>query len=528
MKFCAYCGRQLQDDEVCTCRDAQKTAEEVKTAGENVQAEVSTAAADVQAQTAQDAQGAAPASDYYQAPYMSNAQPPKGGRKWLIPVLCAAGALAVVAIVVCAMSLFKGPKSKIGKATVKTFADTGYLARDLSSFNYDSGKYSMTVSGKYQKIEVGMGVSVNSSEMQMSASVKDKDVDLSAIVELGKKAVKAKLNGADYKKVLVYDFTNDDKGDIEDLAGEKNIETIDEALTALADSLGKSKTSTQKYEKVLSKWLNGLKVEKEDSKSIKVDGEKRDCKGYSVEITPDDIMDLADPLMDLLEEDAADLLEQMGYKDLDDLKEQLEKAVDKMEDIEIEFYLYKDMFAAIDIEYDKDELYIEFNGGDYRLQNVKVYEGKKSDNQVLMEISGKTSGDKETLSIEVPNEFKADYSYDKKSGKFEVNASEYNRWYGEYTNGVTVKGTLECSKSKVTLTVKDFSVEGTSIPIDKLEITISSKDNMESMKGTEFNIDKADEDDLKDELMELYESVMDALSESDTLSDLLDSLKYMF
>ena len=510
MKFCAYCGRQLQDDEVCNCRDTQKTTEEV------------------QAQAAAEPQNAAPASDYYQAPYTSNVEAPKGGKKWLVPALCAAGVLAVVAIVFCAVSLFKGPKSKIGKAVTKTFADAGYLAKDLGAFNYDSGKYSTTVSGKYQKVEIGMGFSLNKDKMQMSASVKDKDVDLSAILELGKKAVKAKLNGTDYKKVLVYDFLSDDKGDLADIVGEKNLEQLDEALTAFADSLEKGKTSSKKYEKVVSKWLNGLKIEKEDTKSIKVDGEKRDCKGYSVEITPDDIMELADSIIDLVEEDAADLLEKMGYDDLDKLKDDLEKELDDMEDIEIEFYLYKDMFAAIDIVYEDDELYIEFNGGDYRLQNVKVYDGKKSDDKVVLELKGKTSGDKETMSVEVAEALKAEYSYDKKSGKFEVSVSTFNKWYGDYSEAFILKGTLECSKSKVTLSIKDISVAGTSIPLDKLEITISSKDEMDAMKGTEFSIDKAEEDDLKDELMELYEDAMDALSESDTLSDLLDSLKYMF
>ena len=63
MKFCAYCGRQLQDDEVCNCRDTQKTTEEV------------------QAQAAAEPQNAAPASDYYQAPYTSNVEAPKGGKK---------------------------------------------------------------------------------------------------------------------------------------------------------------------------------------------------------------------------------------------------------------------------------------------------------------------------------------------------------------------------------------------------------------------------------------------------------------
>ena len=132
------------------------------------------------------------------------------------------------------------------------------------------------------------------------------------------------------------------------------------------------------------------------------------------------------------------------------------------------------------------------------------------------------------MSVEVAEALKAEYSYDKKSGKFEVSVSTFNKWYGDYSEAFILKGTLECSKSKVTLSIKDISVAGTSIPLDKLEITISSKDEMDAMKGTEFSIDKAEEDDLKDELMELYEDAMDALSESDTLSDLLDSLKYMF
>ncbi|MBR5968214.1 MAG: hypothetical protein IK001_06415 [Lachnospiraceae bacterium] len=524
MKFCAYCGRQLQDDEVCTCRDAQKPADEVKTAGENIQENVTEAAA----AATETAQNAAPAYDY--APYQSTAPAPKAPKKWLIPVLCAAGVVALAAIVFAAVSLFGGSKSKVGKALAKTFEDTGYLAKDLGAFNYDSGKYSLGISGKYQKIELGMGVSVNDSEMQMNVSVKEgKDVDLGAVIEIGKKAVKAKLTGTDYKKVLVYDYTNDNKDGLEELAGEDTIKSIDEALEAFADGLSKGKSSSKKYEKEIKKWFDDLKIKKDDTKSIKVNGEKRDCKGYSMEITSDDLEELVDIIMDMVEKDAADVLEKAGT-DIDDLKKEITKEIDKMdEDIELTFYLYKDMIAGIVVEYGDDAAYAEFNGGDYRLQNFAVYNGKKKDDsKLLMKGTGKTSGDKESMTIEIPEEFSFSYSYDKKSGKFEVSAQQYSYWYGGMSDVFSVKGTLECSKSTVTLTVKELNVSGTTIPVDKLEITFSSKDNMETMKGTEFSVDKADEDDLKDELMELYEAVSDALDESETLKDLISSLKYMF
>lgn len=524
MKFCAFCGRQLQDDEVCTCRDAQKPAEEVKAAGENIQENVTEAAS----AAAETAQNAAPAYDY--APYQSSAPAPKAPKKWLIPVLCAAGVLAVAAIVVLAVSILGGSKSKVGKAMSKTFGDAGYLAKDLGAFNYDSGKYSLTVSGKYEKLELGLGVSMNSSEMQMSVSLKDgKDVDLSAVVGLDKNAVKAKLNGTDYKKVLVYDYKSDDKDGLEELAGADTIKTVDEAIAAFYDSLGKNKTSGEKYEKVFTKWFNDLKFKKVDAKSIKVNGEKRECKGYRTEITSDDVMELLEEVADLIEKDAADALEQFGYKDIDDLLEDVEDEIEKMDEVELTFYLYKDMIAGIVVEAEDDALYAEFNGGDYRLQNFAVYNGKKKDDsKILLKGSGKTSDSKESMTIEVPDEYSMSYSYDKKSGKFEISAQQYSYWYGGMSDVFTFKGTLECSKSSVSLTVKEINVSGTTIPVDKLQITVSSKDDMQSMKGTEFNVDKADEDDLKEELTEMYESLYEVIQESDTLSSLLGSLGRLF
>ena len=517
MKFCAYCGRQLQDDEVCTCRDAQKPADEVKAAGENIQQNVTEAA-----------QTAAPAYDY--APYQSTAPAPKAPKKWLIPVLCAAGVVAVAAIVILAVSFLGGSKSKIGKAMSKTFADAGYLAKDLGAFNYDSGKYSFTMSGKYEKLELGLGVSMNNSEMQMSVSLKDgKDVDLAAIIGLDKDALKAKIEGTDYKKVLTYDYKSDDKDDLEDLAGKDNIKAIDEALAAFYDSLGKSKSSGDKYTKAFSDWFSKLKFKKVDSKSIKVDGEKRDCKGYRTEVTADDVNELLDEIGELLEKDAADILEKAGYKDIDDLLKDVEKEVDKMEDVELTYYLYKDMLAGILVEANDEAVYAEFNGGDYRLQNFAVYNGKKKDdNKLVFKGSGKTNGDKETMTIEVPEEYSMSYSYDKKSGKFEISAQQYSYWYGGMSDVFSVKGTLECSKSSVSLTVKELNVSGTTIPVDKLQMTFSSKDDMKSMKGTEFKVDKADESDLKEEITELTESLYEVIMESETLSNLISSLGNLF
>ncbi|MBQ3913709.1 MAG: hypothetical protein II694_12105 [Lachnospiraceae bacterium] len=538
MKFCAYCGRQLQDDEVCTCRDA---AEAAKKEAENVSSDVTETAATVQTEAAAAVENAqAQAGDAAQAaqtqapidwvPYQSNASAPSGGgKKWLIPALCAAGVVALITIVVLAVSVFGGSKSKIGKAAVKTFADAGYLAEDLGGIKASKDKASLSISGKYQKVEVGMGVSVNGSDMQMSVSLKEgKKVDLSAVIEFSKKALKAKLNGTDYKKVLVYDYNNSDKDGLEDMAGEANIKSLDEALQTMADSLGKGNSSGDKYTKAISKWFNGLKVKKEDSKSIKVDGEKRDCKGYSVEITEEDVEELIDELFELAEKDLADVVEQAGYDDIDDLKDQVMKSVEKMEDIELTFYLYKDMFAGINIESDGESAYIEFNGGDYRLQNFTVYQGKKSDNNVLLTASGKIKDNKETMTIEVPEQYSMNYSYDKKSGKLEVALQQYSYWYGGFSDLFTMKGTLECSRSSATLSVKEVSAAGTTIPVDKLEITVSTKDDMQSMKGTEFSIDKADEADLKEEFNDIYEALYDAMMESDTLKELIGSFGNLF
>ena len=51
---------------------------------------------------------------------------------------------------------------------------------------------------------------------------------------------------------------------------------------------------------------------------------------------------------------------------------------------------------------------------------------------------------------------------------------------------------------------------------------------MESMKGTEFSIDKADASDLKEEFNDIYEALYDAISESETLKGLIGSLGDLF
>ena len=263
-----------------------------------------------------------------------------------------------------------------------------------------------------------------------------------------------------------------------------------------------------------------------ESKSFKVDGEKRDCKGYEIVLTEDNIEELLDHITDWLKEEYGETLEDsLGKDGFDDIFKDAKKSLKGMDEISMKCYLYKGMIAAIVLENKDDKITAEFNGGDYRTQEINVYSGKKSDDKQILKVSGKVRDSKETVNIEIPNSYALEYSYDKSSGKFSVSVQQYSYWSDNFQDIGTVKGKLDISGSKVSTQITSIDVNGSTIKLDDLTVEISSKASMPKMKGTEFRIDEADKDDIEDEIKELTGELTDAIYDSN-LKDLVNNLMY--
>ncbi|MCR5330571.1 MAG: hypothetical protein K6E62_05200 [Lachnospiraceae bacterium] len=448
-------------------------------------------------------------------------------KKLIIGIICAIAAVSLVgAGIVFAMN--SNPKTKILKAAQKTVKSSGYLFDDLSKFKTDGSKLSYTVLAKYNDIEVNASFMVNKNEKAVTGKlVNDGDTIIEAAATIDKNDVKACFPGLDYKNQLVYRYTEEDKDGLEDYLGKKKLESIDAALKTLYETAFSNSGNTKRLKNDLEKWSKELEVSKIDSKSFKIDGEKRDCKGYELVLKESDLIDLVDVISEWVKDEYSDQLEEFLGKD--SIENSFKDAGKKMKGIgkiTLKFYLYKGMFAAVVAENKSDDkITAEFNGGDYRMQEINVYSGKKNDDKSIMKISGKVRDSKETVTIEIPNSMAAEYSYDKSSGKFSATVKQYDRWNDSFKEFGTVKGNLEMSSSKIAVHITGVEVMGANIDLGDIGVEISTKVSMPRMKGSEFRIDKADKEDIEDEIKDLSDEIKDAIKESDLMGTLNTLLK---
>ncbi len=554
MKFCGYCGRQLQDGEECHCRDIESVVKEA----EAVFSDTSDAADDTEdaaeegvsneAQNTSDAAGnvAASANDTVESagepadPVMAestgttgitnpempgDAQKRPAGDKMKIlktaGIICG-GAAIVVLLIFAFSAVFASANAKIRKAAAKTAADGGYLYEEIKNFKYGGKNYTFSLGAELQNIELEVNIATKGNDKEVSFSIGDGKDDFGAVAQVGKKEVRLKGTGVDYNKILVYDYTSEDKDALESMVGEQTLKTLDDYFTALYNATSDT-SNTRKYQNIIGKWWKNVETEKTDKKSIKVDGEKRDCSGYLIKFEKDSILEMITELLEEIEKDNPETFESPEIKSVDDMIDEIEAELDKIDfdDIETEVFLYKGMIAAIVIDNDGEKLTAEFNGGDYRLQNFQVYFGKKSDGNVLAEGSGKTKDDKESYKITVPEKYELEFTFDKSSNKFEATASQYSYWSGGFSELLKVKGTLKCSRSEINLTTKSVAFGGV-IQLDKVEMILSAKASLQNLKGKEFNVNEAEKDELNDEITAIGEAYAEALKGSE-LYDLIST-----
>lgn len=197
-----------------------------------------------------------------------------------------------------------------------------------------------------------------------------------------------------------------------------------------------------------------------------------------------------------------EILEEQG-ESIEDMFEEMRADVKDMEDIELSFYIYKNKIACIKMEYTETDNVIEiaFQGGDYRLQNIKMTTESEWGERTF-EIKGSVSGSKEKLKfIENGNKDGAlEIEYDYKSGNFSIQRDSYKN--------IDIEGNLKPSKSKLVVTIDWFSYGNTSLSGAKLELTLSKHAKMSKYKGKEFDLGNASEDEWED-MKEDFEDAWD-------------------
>lgn len=420
----------------------------------------------------------------------------------ILSVIAGVVVLALLAVVGVKSGLFLSKGNKVAIATANTLSETPQLIKDLSPIMaVTSGTFAVTGNFEMDDVAVEGTVSVDKTEVSAHgyASIDDfPEIDFAA--EVTPKGIKAQSKAIS-DLVFIYN-TADDKEDsfIAEMAGEDSLEMLDDALTALGEATEPTDFSKDLTQLIVAEY-GELEFEKAKEKEFEVNGKDVKCKGYTVEVTEDNIMNIVDGMEDILDETYGDILKEAGVS-AKDITREIEYEIEDMDDIELTFYLYKSKLAAVIAEVDRSKLEIEFQGGDYRMQNVVV----SADRRDIMEIKGETEDSVETLEFLVWDEEVFTYEYDTKSGDLVVELDD-----GFYE----VEANIQAKGNSVTVTLQDFYTEdsyvGEMMNLADINCSVTFTDGAKkaSFSGEEFNVGTADEDDFYDLIEELEDTLED-------------------
>lgn len=420
----------------------------------------------------------------------------------ILSVIAGVVVLALLAVVGVKSGLFLSKGNKVAIATANTLSETPQLIKDLSPIMaVTSGTFAVTGNFEMDDVAVEGTVSVDKTEVSAHgyASIDDfPEIDFAA--EVTPKGIKAQSKAIS-DLVFVYN-TADDKEDsfIAEMAGEDTLEMLDDALTALGEATEPTDFSKELTQLIVAEY-GELEFEKAKEKEFEVNGKDVKCKGYTVEVTEDNIMNIVDGMEDILDETYGDILKEAGVS-AKDITREIEYEIEGMDDIELTFYLYKSKLAAVIAEVDRSKLEIEFQGGDYRMQNVVV----SADRMDILEIKGETEDSVETLELLVWDEEVFTYEYDTKSGDLVVELDD-----GFYE----VEANIQAKGNSVMITLQDFYTEdsyvGEMMNLADINCSVTFTDGAKkaSFSGEEFNVGTADEDDFYDLIEELEDILED-------------------
>ncbi len=253
-------------------------------------------------------------------------------------------------------------------------------------------------------------------------------------------------------ETVIYNYTQDNDGF---LAEQNGMEQVNEMLTATT-SMPVPKKYAKKIRNAGIKAFNKLKFERDGSKNIKINGKKRECKGYSAELNEEFVETLVNEMERVWNAYEKDV--EVPDEVSDGVEHYLDMASDidedYLENIEIHLYLYHGRIACIKLEaVGTDMGSIEFQGGDYWTQNMKL-----ESQGAAIEISGKSDKGLEKRKLEIGGQELVSYKYNKRNGELEFRSD---------SSGISIKveGILKKKGKGFILTVND---------IDAGEMSVSS------------------------------------------------------
>lgn len=411
----------------------------------------------------------------------SDAQKSKKTKKTVFVIGAAAALLAVIIFVAAIGSLLQGPRGKVLKATAATMKDAPKLATDLAAISgmlsgehYTAG---FELEGEDAAVRTEFRNAGNEKQLYFNADVDDYGaLEILCGVHSGK--LKLALSELDY--VFFYDPKGDNDGILCEQVRKKTLEEFNRFLEGTASGKVSAKTLREDLAAAWVKELKELEFKEVKARDFEVNKKDRECKGYRIRITEDNIVNILEYVGEKTEE----------YQDV--LDELCDEIKDEDFDLDITFYIYKGKLAAVVFDVDDEKIFVEFQGGDYRMQNILLrneYRGRESGE---ITVSTTVKGGKETIEIEGDGRGEMTVVYDTKSGELTLE-------YDDGREDFLLSGIYRRSKSEVSFVLEELEADGHSLMDDiGLTMYVRKKADIKPYKGEEFDLGSAEEEDLDD------------------------------
>lgn len=469
-------------------------------------------------------------------------KPKKGLPKWVIPVVGGVAGVAVVAGAAAAVlnsGLFGNTNTKILAALKNTFAGSPMMEQMDYASLVEDGNYTMAFKGMIESsddyslssledcaLEISIGSDMAKGEYGITGSVFVEEIDTKLSAEIFVNQSEIALAVPEIiERTFVYDFTKEKKGYITEVAGDDEIEMVDELLKFVTspDYYKNAQKMSDDMTKQILDVYNTWEFEKIDAEEFEINGKDKKCTGYELVLTEDMVLELFEVILNSyetyyeeqqkqMEDLMSDFADMSGAYveelDMADALEELEDELDGMEDIELQIYLDKDQIAAVIYESDEYDVTVSVlvQGGDYPMQNAEIVL-ESDDEEISIAKKGEKKGNVYENEIEIDgfDEFVAEWTYDSKSG-------ELSAEFESDGIGLNLEGTVKKSSGNVAIELSSLELDDYGM-VTEISGTfeVCDKSDAKKPKYKEFDLGNADEDEFEDIAGEIEDAVYDLM-----------------
>lgn len=420
---------------------------------------------------------------------------PSKKKGWILAVAAAAVIIAVIILIV--VSGASTPKKKVETALKNTFSHKSLLLEEINRFKgMAEGDYTVGMDIAVDDQQVAFEGRLTKEQFQVWAEVNMKEI---SGLEFWTNLTDSQLevNIAELEDVLfTYNFREPKSGFLLEYAAKEDLEMLDEALILLSDLLmgenresfmEKQEEANQKLTQIfLDEYVN-MEFEEVDKASYEVGGKTLECKGYETVIASETIRKMMSRIKGVYEEYGMDYWSAYDVNSLDPF-EDMDKALQELEELKLTFYLAKKQVAAIVMESEGEVIELLFGGDDADTWNMEMIYQQES----VMELESTVEGKVEKINLKVGEVPVSLLTYDSESGHFDLSVQYYIPL-------LSASGFMEFSENEFNITLDE--VISDYIPY-AINFAYYAKQGAEikELTGEEFDFTNA----AKADLMSLY------------------------